>query len=68
MRTIVSKIKKQVFSTEKKMIDFVSQNDYYNAVTYYDPSKGWVVNCYERTSDNGNCFQDCGNDTVLCTG
>lgn len=40
----------EVFTTYKELVDFISANTYNDKVTYYDPTKGWVLVYHERYS------------------
>jgi len=48
------------FEQQKEMVDFLSSCRYDDYVTYFDPTKGWILNLNERYRYNERTFESCG--------
>jgi len=48
-----------VFTTYKDLVDYATANTCTDKVTYFDPTKGWVLE-NERYSGDEYSLEDCG--------
>ena len=47
-----SRVNEVIFKDLKNMLDFGSKNSYGNEVTYFDPSRGWVLAYHEESNED----------------
>jgi hypothetical protein len=47
-------VKDYVFEQPKAMIEFAKANSYNEHITYFDPTKGWILRNEQFTSDEDN--------------